>query len=201
MRLPENSINRQLSYGERHMKQISSDTALLLVDVQKGFDDPKWGNRNNLDAEDHIRQLLELWRETERPIIHVQHMSREDESPLHPNQPGNEFKPETAPKAGEPVFQKEVNSAFIGTDLEAHLHNREIQSLVITGLTTNHCVSTTTRMAENLGFSPIVVTDATAAFEQEGVDEQKYSATTVHEVALANLRGEFAVTATTDEIQ
>lgn len=183
------------------MSQISSDTALLIIDVQKGFDDPEWGNRNNRDAEKQIQRLLETWRETGRPIIHVQHMSCEGESPLRPNQQGNEFKPETAPRAGEPVFQKEVNSAFIETNLETHLHDREIQSIVITGLTTNHCVSTTTRMAENLGFNPIVVTDATAAFEQEGVDGQKHSAATVHEVALANLRDEFAVTVTADEIR
>ena len=183
------------------MNPISSDTALLIIDVQKGFDDSGWGSRNNPDTEKRIQQLLEIWRETERPIIHVQHMSRGGESPLRPNQSGNEFKPETAPKVDEPVFQKEVNSAFIGTNLKTYLHNNEIQSLVITGLTTNHCISTTTRMAENLGFSPIVVTDATASFEQEGIDGQNHSASTVHEVALANLQGEFAATMTTHEVR
>lgn len=179
---------------------ISRNATLLVIDVQQGFDDSAWGERNNPDAETRIRQLLETWRETGRPIVHVQHLSRDSESPLHPNRPGNEFKPETAPKAGEPVFQKEVNSAFIGTNLESYLRDREIQSLVITGFTTNHCVSTTTRMAENLGFNPLVVTDATAAFEQRGADGQEYSAATIHEVELANLREEFAVLATTGEI-
>lgn len=182
------------------MTAISRNTPVLIIDVQQGFDNPVWGDRNNPAAETRIRQLLEAWRETGRPIIHVQHTSQDSNSPLRPNQPGHEFKPETAPNAGEPVFQKEVNSAFIGTDLESYLHEREIQSLVITGLTTNHCVSTTTRMAENLGFNPIVVTDATAAFAQQGADGQEFSAATIHEVALANLRGEFAVAATTDRI-
>ncbi|RBI63987.1 cysteine hydrolase [halophilic archaeon] len=181
--------------------EISRDTGLLVIDVQQGFDDPVWGDRNNPEAESRIRRLLNSWRETGRPIIHVQHMSREDESPLRPDQPGNEFKPETAPKPGEKVVQKEVNSAFIGTDLEAYLHEKDIESVVITGLTTNHCVSTTTRMAENLGFSPIVVTDATAAFRQRGIDGEEYSAERVHEVALVNLRGEFAATPTTEEIE
>ncbi|WP_227377739.1 cysteine hydrolase family protein [Haladaptatus halobius] len=183
------------------MIEISSTTALLIIDVQQGFENPVWGDRNNPNAETQIQQLLETWRETEQPIIHVQHMSQEAESPLRPNHPGNEFKPETAPEADEPVFQKNVNSAFIGTNLETYLREREIESLVITGLTTNHCVSTTTRMAENLGFKPIVVTDATAAFDQQGADGQKYGAATIHEVALANLREEFAMTATTDELQ
>lgn len=182
------------------MIEIDSDAALMIIDVQRGFDDPVWGERNNPAAETQVRRLLEAWRETDRPLIHVQHNSREKDSPLHPSQPGHAFKSETAPNPGEPVFQKEVNSAFIGTDLESYLREHEIQSLVITGLTTNHCVSTTTRMAENLGFDPIVSTDATAAFEQEGADGQGYSAATIHEVALANLRGEFAATATVDEI-
>lgn len=182
------------------MIEIDSDTALMIIDVQRGFDAPEWGERNNPTAETQVRRLLETWRETDRPVIHVQHNSREKDSPLHPSQPGHAFKSETAPKPEEPVFKKEVNSAFIGTDLESYLREREIQSLVITGLTTNHYVSTTTRMAENLGFNPIVTTDATAAFEQEGANGHGYSAVEIHEIALANLRDEFAVTATVDEI-
>lgn len=182
------------------MSEIPRNAALLLIDVQQGFDESAWGDRNNPGAETQIRRLLERWRETDRPIVHVQHLSQDSGSPLHPSQPGTEFKPETAPKASEPVFQKEVNSAFIGTDLESYLRDQKIQSLVIVGLTTNHCVSSTTRMAENLGFTPIIITDATAAFEQEGADGQRFSAATIHEIAVANLRGEFAETATTDEI-
>lgn len=182
------------------MNEISDNTALLLIDVQQGFDDPVWGNRNNPDAETHIQRLLDTWRETDRPVVHIQHMSRDSGSSLRPDQPGNELKPETAPKAGEPVFKKDVNSAFIGTNLETYLRDRDIQSLVITGLTTNHCVSTTTRMAENLGFNPTIVTDATAAFDQQGSDGREYSAATIHEVALASLRGEFAITASIDEV-
>ncbi|WP_227355915.1 cysteine hydrolase family protein [Haladaptatus salinisoli] len=183
------------------MIEIPSNTALLTIDVQQGFENSIWGDRNNPNAETRIQQLLEIWRELEQPIIHVQHMSQEAESPLRPNQPGNAFKPETAPQTDEPVFQKDVNSAFIGTNLETYLREREIESLVITGLTTNHCVSTTTRVAENLGFDSIVVSDATAAFDQQGADGQEYSAEIIHEVALANLRDEFAVIATTHDIQ
>lgn len=182
------------------MDEISRNTALLIVDVQQGFDDPVWGDRNNPDAETRIRQLLEVWRDTGRPVVHVRHASRDPESPLHPDRSGHEFKAETAPADGEAVFEKAVNSAFIGTGLEQYLRDRAIQSVVLTGLTSNHCVSTSTRMAENLGFEPVVVADATAAFGQRGADGREYSATTVHDVALANLRGEFAEIATTDEI-
>src|SRR5574338_1420905 len=124
-------------------------TALLIIDVQQGFDEPYWGARNNPGAEENIARLLAAWRAAQRPIFHIQHNSRLPQSPLHPSHPGNVFKAIAAPRAGEPVIGKDVNSAFIGTDLEARLRTANIDAVVIAGLTTPHCVSTTTRMASN----------------------------------------------------
>jgi len=179
---------------------ISTTTALLLVDIQQGLDEPRWGKRNNPDAERNIAALLKAWRETHRPIIHVQHMSVTPGSPLRPGQPGNAFKPEALPAPGEPIFQKTVNSAFIGTPLEAHLRERKIQDLVIIGLTTDHCISTTTRMAGNLGFNTILVSDATATHDRTGPDGTKYSADQIHQTELASLHGEFATVKKTAEV-
>lgn len=166
--------------------------ALLLIDVQQGLDHPRWGARNNPDAEQRIRALLAAWRQAKWPVIHVQHMSQEPGSPLRRDAPGNAFKPEAMPRDGEPVFQKTVNSAFIGTELEAHLRREGIHALVLVGLTTDHCVSTTARMAGNLGFEVTVVDDATATFERIGPDGVRYSAEQMHRLALASLHGEFA---------
>ena len=107
---------------------LTNNTALLIVDAQQGFDDPRWGARNNPDAEQHIVELLHAWRRTHRPIIHVQHMSVEPDSPLRPDRPGNAFKPEVLPQPGEPIFHKRVNSAFIGTELEAFLYSMRHRS-------------------------------------------------------------------------
>ena len=179
---------------------ISADTALLLIDVQQGFGDPYWGARNNPDAERHIAALLSAWRQKGRAVIHVQHMSQGPNSPLRPHQSGNAFMPEAAPQFGEPVFQKTVNSAFIGTALEAHLRDHRIDTIVVVGLTTDHCVSTTTRMAANLGFTAIVVSDATATFERTGPDGDHHSAEQMHRLALASLHGEFATVRRTSEV-
>ena len=178
----------------------SSNTALLLIDVQQGLDHPRWGARNNPDAERRIADLLAAWRAAGRPIIHVQHLSLEPHSPLRENEPGHVFKVEAQPMTGEPVFRKHVNSAFIGTDLEGHLHANGVESLVVVGLTTDHCVSTTVRMAANLGFTATVVEDATATFERFGPDGAHYTADVMHRVALASLHGEFATVRSAHEL-
>jgi nicotinamidase-related amidase len=98
---------------------------------------------------------------------------------------------------GEALFRKTVDSAFIGTDLAKHLERSSIDSLVVVGLTTEHCVSTSVRMAANLGFKVTLVPDATAAFEHHGADGMLYSADVVHNINLASLNGEFRALATT----
>jgi nicotinamidase-related amidase len=179
---------------------LSSDAALLVIDVQQGLDDPRWGERNNPEAEQRIADLLAAWRAGRRPVIHVQHLSLEPQSPLREDAPGHAFKAEALPMPDEPVFRKHVNSAFIGTDLEAHLRANGIDTLVVVGLTTDHCVSTTARMAGNLGFTVTVVDDATATFERRGPDGAHYSADLMHRAALASLHREFATVLSTRDI-
>ena len=178
----------------------SSRAALLLIDVQQGLDDPRWGARNNPDAEQRMVELLAAWRATARPVIHVQHLSLEPHSPLREDAPGHALKPEVLPVGDEPLFQKHVNSAFIGTDLEAHLRGNGIEELVVVGLTTAHCVSTTVRMAANLGFNVTLVSDATATFDADGPDGRHYSADVMHDTALASLHGEFATVRSTTDV-
>ena len=182
------------------MENINRNTALIIIDVQKGFDEPVWGERNNPQAEDNIARLLEVWRNHARPVYHIQHMSLSPTSPLNPNHPGNAIKDAVQPHAGEPLIQKTVNSAFIGTDLEQQLRKVGYNSLVIVGFTTPHCVSTTARMACNLDFKTYIVSDATAAFALTGHDGHLYSAQEIHDVTLATLNGEFATVMETESL-
>ena len=174
------------------MTPLPANATLLVIDVQQGFDDPVWGPRTNPDAEARIADLLAAWRGAGRPIVHVRHDSTDSKSPLRPGAPGNALKPVAEPQAGERLYAKTVNSAFIGTTLEQDLRRDGVTHLVIVGLTTNHCVSTTARMAGNLGFRTIIVSDATATFDRLGLDGRVRPAAEVHAAALSDLQGEFA---------
>jgi nicotinamidase-related amidase len=182
--------------------QLPTNATLILIDVQKGFDEPYWGERNNPDAERNIERLLPRWRASHRPVIHVRHDSVERDSVLRPGGPGNAIKDEALPLPGEPVVGKRVNSAFIGTDLEARLKEHPSDTLVLCGFTTNHCVSTTARMAGNLGFRTFVLSDSTVAFAMRspGPSGRLIPAADMHEVGLAELNHEFATVLTTDEL-
>jgi nicotinamidase-related amidase len=180
------------------LQAIPKNAALILIDIQQGFDDEKhWGPRNNPGAEANAAKLLQAWRASGRPLFHVQHRSTTPGSPLRFGQPGCEHKPEVRPLAGEPVVGKSVNSAFIGTDLEARLRGAGIDTLVIAGLTTAHCVSTTTRMAGNLGFRTLLAADACATHARTGHDGKLHDPESVHIMELAALHGEFAEVADT----
>lgn len=180
-----------MRYG-RGLRRPDRGTALLVVDVQAGFDDAAWGVRNNLAAEANIAALLVGWRAAGAPIIHVHHDSPAPTGRLRLGTSGHAPKPEARPTQDEPVFRKRVNSAFVGTDLQSELAARGVNALVIVGLTTNHCISTTARMASNLGYETIVVADATAAFARPHVDGRLRSADEVHDGALSDLQDEFA---------
>lgn len=180
--------------------QLPLDTALIVIDVQQGFLDPRWGERNNPQAEQQIAKLLHAWRSLGLPVIHVQHDSRSPSGAFVPGTPGHQPKPEAMPLPHEPVHHKSVNSAFIGTTLEAELRSRDIGTLVITGLTTNHCVSTTARMAGNFGFDTYVVSDATATFARPTLDGRPRPAQDVHDAALSDLNDEFAHIVSTADV-
>ncbi len=184
------------------MTRPAAPPVLLLIDWQKAFaDEAHWGgNLSNPQAESNAARLLAHWREQDWPRIFIVHDSTSADSPLKRSLPGGAIVDVLKPQEGEPVLVKQVNSGFIGTDLEERLRHMRARDLVICGLTTNHCVSTTTRMAGNLGFDVVLAGDACAAFDRTGPDGTHYPSRLVHDLSLASLHGEFCTVATTDAV-
>jgi nicotinamidase-related amidase len=180
---------------------MHNSIALLLIDFQKAFDNQEYfgGNRNNPNAEQNAKLLLDYFRKNSLPVIHTRHNSLFNQSPLRKGQGGNEFIDILTPLPDELIIEKNVNSAFIGTNLQDVLDRTGIKKLIIGGLITNHCVSTTARMAGNYGYEVLVVSDATATFDRKGIDGQLFDSELVHQVSLASLNEEFAEILSTAE--
>ena len=171
---------------------LPANATLLVIDVQVGMHDPSKGQRNNPYAEASLGRILNAWRDAGRPLIHVRHNSINAASVFHASHPGNAIQEFARPLDGEPLIEKSANCAFVGTDLEQRLRDAGVDTVVIVGFVTNHCVETTARTAGDLGFNTYVVSDATAAFDRIGPDERLYTGEQIHNVALASIHDEFA---------
>ncbi|QDI70242.1 cysteine hydrolase [Streptomyces calvus] len=187
---------------------IAENAALVVVDVQKGFEELDfWGRRNNPAADDNIAALLDVWQSTGRPVVHVRHDSRKPGSPLRVGHEGNRFKEYVERRrgkgtGGELLVTKTVNSAFLGTpDLAAWLRAEGISQLVLTGIQTNMCVETTARMGGNLGFEVLVAFDATYTFDLEGPFGWRRTADELAQATAVSLHGGgFARVVTTGDV-
>jgi nicotinamidase-related amidase len=182
------------------MTRDAKSTALVVVDLQVGFDDPLWGRRNNPSCEANIASLIDRWRNEGAPIVFVRHDSVLPDSPLRPGQPGNDFRPEIS---GEPdlLVTKSVNSAFLGEpDLDEWLRENGINRVAIAGVQTNFCCETTARMAGNLGYTTLFVLDATHTFDLPAYGGGTISADELARVTASNLDGEFAEIVNTDDL-
>tara|TARA_R110002012_G_scaffold9197_11_gene42252 strand:- start:1369 stop:1926 length:558 start_codon:yes stop_codon:yes gene_type:complete len=175
--------------------------ALIIIDMQRGMSGPAPGERNNPHAEENISRLLNVWREACLPVVHVRHISRTPGSPFWPSQPGAEFQPALSPLTTEHVVEKNVPDAFIHSGLERWLRVRDIDQLVMVGVSTNNSVEATARTAGNLGFDVQVVADATFTFSKRDYAGTNRSADDVHAMSLANLEGEYAAIIKTDEVR
>jgi len=175
-------------------------TALIVIDVQQGFDDPGFGRRSNPDCERNVAVLIDAWRSNGRPLVFVRHDSVEEGSPLAPGTAGNAFKDVISGNA-DLVVTKSVHSAFYGRpDLDAWLQEQKIERVAICGIQTNVCCETTARMASDLGYDVQFVADATFTFDARGPDGDMVSADELTRATCASLGGEFATVVSTVDL-
>lgn len=186
--------------GRSDLPRLPSPCALLVVDLQLGFEDPSYGERNNPSCEQNVARLIAAWRERHQPVVFVRHESRNADSPLAPGTPGHQFKPQLT---GEPdlLVTKHVHSAFYGQpDLDHWLQDHGVEAVAICGITTDHCCETTARMASDLGYATAFVLDATHTFDRMTPAGELVTADEVARATAASLHREFAAVLATDEI-
>ncbi|MFJ7958349.1 cysteine hydrolase family protein [Streptomyces sp. NPDC096319] len=187
--------------------EINENAALVVVDVQKGFEQEFWGRRDNPGAEGNIAALIDAWQETGRPVVFVRHDSRQAGSPLAPGTEGNDFKDFVAERRGkgagpELLVKKSVNSAFYGEpDLDAWLKGAGVEQFVVVGIQTNMCNETTARMGGNLGYDVLFALDAMHTFDLVGPFGWTQTAEELTRATAVSLHGgRFARVVTTEDV-
>jgi nicotinamidase-related amidase len=185
------------------VKQIEKNSALIMIDVQKGFDRAdRWGRRDNALAEDNMSRLQDAWIASGRPFVVVQHDSLEESSTLSPSDPGNQFKDFVRAADAQLHIRKNVNSAFYGTpNLDEWLRSANVHTVVICGIMTNVCCETTARMAGNLGFEVLFPVDAMHTFDMTASNGVSLTAEELSVATVVSLDGGgFAQVLTTDDV-
>ncbi|MBI5878188.1 MAG: cysteine hydrolase [Chloroflexi bacterium] len=147
---------------------MPNDTALLIIDVQKGlFDlDPPLHDGEGVLAT--IKSLIDKAHATNTPVIYVQHNGGA-KSVLRPDRPGFPIHPAIAPATGDPIFRKNHPDAFQGTELQSYLESHGLKHLVVVGIQSDYCVDTTTRRAYSLGFDVTLVQDGHSTWGDDAI--------------------------------
>lgn len=182
------------------MPIIPANAVLIPIDMQRAFDADPWPRRWNDRLDENGLALLTAWRASGRAIIHVRHDSVEPNSTLRPETPGNAHRPGFEPQAGEPLVTKSVNAAFIGTDLDLRLRRLGASTVVLFGISTDMCVSTSVRVGANIGYTVILVEDACDCFDLPDGEGGTIAARAIHRAHIATLRQEFATVMRTAEL-
>src|SRR4051812_26790425 len=140
-----------------------SQSALLVIDVQQSFfHGDRWPRRSNHAFEKNVAALVDLYREAKLPIFFIMHTDSDEA--FATNHPLFKLMDFLNPRTNEPLLIKNTRNAFTSTTLQADLIHLGVRRLIITGIQTEQCCETTTRVAADLGFAADFVTEATLTF-------------------------------------
>lgn len=138
-------------------------SALLVVDVQDSFKmGSRWERRSNLQFESNVDRLIRAWREASLPVIFILH--HDSDPGFRPGDPEVRLMDFLKREEGEPLLVKTTRNSFTSTNLQEILEARGVRRLVVTGISTEQCCETTTRVAADLGYDVDFVTEATCTF-------------------------------------
>lgn len=177
------------------------NTALLLIDIQNDYF-PNGRNElvNTIEASEQARKLLSNFRENNRPVIHIQHLSvRPGASFCVPGTNGADIHESVLPGSNEKIITKNFPNSFRETELHQYLQEKQIDDLVIAGMMSHMCVDATVRAARDLGYRITVAQDACAtkdlSFENGMIPAKK-----VHGAFMAALNYFYADIKHSDEL-
>ncbi|WP_243292307.1 isochorismatase family protein [Bacillus sp. FJAT-47783] len=166
--------------------------ALVLMNVQKGYDFMGFKKRNGVYAEHTMKQLLRLWREKELPIIHVRYADQHYLSPLHRMNDGFSFKEGFEPKEGEFRFISSYYDVLKHPPFQLALQKLQTKMLIFIGFSLSPHIDMTAKSLKEHGYIPFIVQDATVSFEKQSFDQHLISADDIHYATLTNLHETFA---------
>jgi nicotinamidase-related amidase len=190
-----------------------TQTALIVIDVQESFRvRPNWQAVNHPDIADRVNRLVASARKRGDLVVWVLHTEPGTGGAFDPANGHVRLIEGLEPIDGEPVIRKTSHNAFTTTNLQQVLTQHGIREVVISGIRTEQCCETTTRVASDLGYDVVFVTEATATtplphwtmpwdapLEQVLADPRTLMPAVVVERTEYALAGRFATIRTLDE--
>jgi nicotinamidase-related amidase len=172
---------------------------LIVIDAQESFRHRPYFTERDMPAYLAAQNaLISAAQKNKVPIVRIFHVDGEVVASNAFAQESGFIKPikGLTPFDASATFTKSRHSALVGTGLEVWLRERNINSLIISGIRTEQCCETTTRHASDIGFTVDYVLDATLTFDMKHLDDSLLSATDIKARTAAVLAGRFATIGT-----
>ncbi|MGK9044337.1 cysteine hydrolase family protein [Mammaliicoccus vitulinus] len=144
------------------------NTALIIIDIQKDYFPNGKNPLSNPEAAANNAQKVLTWFRSNHSenIFHIQHIAPDESFGFFvPNTEGIEIHDAVKPKDDETIINKQLPNAFVNTELQEKLQEKNIDHVVVVGMMTHMCVDATVRAAADLGYKVTLIEDACASSE------------------------------------
>ena len=192
---------RTMSGATATTELTAKQTAVIVIDMQNEyFAGGKMPIPDGMQALNNSKRIVEFAHKNSMPVFFVRHLGAADGPLFAAGSRFAEFHQDLQPGKNDRVIDKATPSAFVGTDLQKQLDGLGIKQLIVTGLMTHMCVSSTARDAVPLGYSVIIPEDATATRDLATWNDNVVDHNVLHQAALAGVADVFAAIKTTDAV-